>query len=191
MMVRIRYTGCGNNFLNDSGCRPVDRKGRMPMKRMVTSAVIASALLGFGWGIAGAEGTENSAVQWDVGTDNRIHNVELADGNVSANGVRAKNVSASTVSGGYVYSHGGVIGDVKFGTDGTLTGIPDVRDLSKADPSSAVNVKTLLDTIAHLEARIAALEKKAGSHGMIGGADGPTAIHLMEKKENPESKTNS
>lgn len=127
------------------------------MKRMAKSVMLVSAFLLMGCVGAGAE---EGVVQWDAGTGNRIHNVELADGNVSANGVRAKNVSASTVSGGYVYSHGGVIGDVKFGTDGTLTGIPDAGDLSKADPSAAVNVKTLQEAIAQLEARVAALEKE-------------------------------
>lgn len=125
------------------------------MKSMVKSAILLSAMLALGWCSAGAQD-----VEWDQGTTNRIHNVELADGNVSANGVRAKNVSASTVTGGYVYGHGGVIGDVKFGTDGTLTGIPDAGDLTKADPSAAVNVKTLQEAIAQLEARVAALEKE-------------------------------
>lgn len=105
-------------------------------------------------------GTATAAqpVTWDEGTTTRIGNVELKDGNVGANGVRAKNVSGSTVSGNYIYAHGGMVGDVKFGTDGTVTGIPDAGDLATADPTAAVNVKTLKEEIEKLQKEIEALK---------------------------------
>lgn len=126
------------------------------MKTITKSILLTLSLLALG-GIAGAEGTP---VTWDAGTTDRIGNVELKDGNVSANGVRAKNVSGSTVSGNYFYAHGGMMGDVKFGTDGTVTGIPDAGNLETADPTAAVNVKTLKEAIEQLEKRVEALEKE-------------------------------
>lgn len=123
------------------------------MKLVQSSLLLTAALLVSAGTVSAAQ-----PVTWDEGTTTRIGNVELKDGNVGANGVRAKNVSGSTVSGNYIYAHGGMIGEIKFGTDGTVTGIPDAGNLETADPSAAVNVKTLKEEIEKLQKEIEALK---------------------------------
>lgn len=92
--------------------------------------------------------TVGDTVQWDKddqghAVNGYMNGVKVKDGNVTANGVSAKNVQASTATVGNLYAN-------------RVSGI----QTDGSDKTSAVSVAYLEEQIAKLQAEIAALQQK-------------------------------